>query len=104
HGWIAWLFEQEPALARFRAENHERLIAEFRDLDRKHCSMGSHRVISEAERRKPKDVVLQSGGEPAVLFREANKKKRHLPIRKLFSQIPQLLSRLKPCLLMSPLS
>jgi very-short-patch-repair endonuclease len=61
-------------------------------------------VISEAERRKPKNVVLQPGGETAVLFREANKKRRHLPIRQLFAQVPSLLMRLKPCLLMSPLS
>lgn len=102
--WIDWLFKEEPALGRFRAQNHERLIAEFQELDRKHCQLGSHRVISEAERRKPKNVVLQPGGETAVLFREANKKKRHLPIRQLFAQIPNLLMRLKPCLLMSPLS
>ena len=104
HGWIDWVFQQEPALGRFRAENHETLITEFRELDRKHWSMGSHRVILEAERRKPKDGGFQRGGEFAVLSREANKKKRHLPIRKLFSQIPQLLTRLKPCLLMSPMS
>lgn len=102
--WIDWVFQHEPALGRFRAENHETLITEFRELDRKHWSMGSHRVILEAERRKPKDGGFQRGGELAVLSREANKKKRHLPIRKLFSQLPQLLTRLKPCLLMSPIS
>ena len=104
HAWIDWLFKEEPALGHFRLQDHETSIAEFRELDRKHSRIGAHRVILEAERRKPKDLVLQPGGEVTVLFREANKKKRHLPIRHLFTQMPNLLVRLKPCLLMSPLS
>ena len=35
---------------------------------------------------------------------EAQKKRRHLPLRKLFERIPNLLPTLKPCLMMSPLS
>ena len=37
-------------------------------------------------------------------MREANKKKRHLPLQRLFAKIPTVLSRLKPCLMMSPLA
>ena len=37
-------------------------------------------------------------------LREANKKAKHLPLRRLFDEMPGLLARLKPCLLMSPLS
>ena len=39
-----------------------------------------------------------------VLRREALKKRRHMPLRKLFPLISNLLLRIKPCLLMSPLS
>ena len=104
HAWIDWLFRMEPVLGRFRAQDHEALIAEFRELDRKHSRLGVHRVILEAERRKPRNLVLQPGGEAAVLVRETNRMRKHLPIRRLFAQIPSLLTRLKPCLLMSPLS
>ncbi len=48
-----------------------------------------------------------AGGDDAsvnLLLREANKKAKHLPLRHLFDQMPGLLARLKPCLLMSPLS
>jgi very-short-patch-repair endonuclease len=37
-------------------------------------------------------------------MREMNKKRRHLPLRKLFTAIPNLLLRLKPCVMMSPLA
>lgn len=102
--WISWLFALEPALGRFRAENHESLIKEFRELDSKHCQVGASRVILEAERRKPMNLSQQRGAEAGVLLHEANRRRRHLPIRDLFAQMPNLLTRLKPCLLMSPLS
>lgn len=39
-----------------------------------------------------------------ILRRELQKKSRHLPTRKLIESIPNLMARLKPCFLMSPLS
>jgi len=42
--------------------------------------------------------------EVGILKYEIAKKRRHMPVRKLFGTIPNLLPRLKPCLLMSPLS
>src|SRR5690606_28539232 len=48
----------------------------------------------------------QNMGNPQlnILHRELAKKKRHKPIRKLFSEIPDLLYVLKPCMMMSQLS
>lgn len=102
--WITAIFQQDSALKQFRGQEHERLVDEFRQLDARHRDLASNTVIAKANQRKPQDTVLQPGGEAAILSREANKKRRHLPIRKLFAQIPNLLTRLKPCLLMSPLS
>lgn len=102
--WVDWVFQQEPTLGRFRGHNHDALIAEFCDLDRKHWKLGAYRVISQANRRRPRSDFVVPGGEEQVLIREANKQRRHLPIRRLFAQVPNLLTRLKPCLLMSPLS
>lgn len=39
-----------------------------------------------------------------ILQRQLQLQRRHLPVRTLFQRIPNLLPRLKPCLLMSPLS
>ena len=102
--WLNWVFAQDSSLGAFRGENHDRLIAEFRELDRKHWEQGVHRVIREANRHRPAASVVIPGGEVQVLFREANKQRRHLPLRRLFGLIPNLLTQLKPCLLMSPIS
>lgn len=102
--WIDRLFNEKSVLRNFRGQNHEALINEFRELDRKHCEFGASRIIFEANKRKPQGEFVIPGGEEALLLREAFKKKRHLPIRRLFGEISNLLVRLKPCLLMSPLS
>ncbi|MBZ0150020.1 MAG: DNA helicase, partial [Planctomycetes bacterium] len=39
-----------------------------------------------------------------LLERELKKQRRHKPVRRLFAEIPGLLQRLSPCMLMSPLS
>ena len=46
------------------------------------------------------------GSDPewGALAHEANKKARHLPLRQLFGKIPNVLTRLAPCVMMSPLS
>lgn len=102
--WIDHLFEEKSALRNFRGQYHEVLINEFRELDRKHCELGASRIIFEANKRKPQGEFVVPGGEEALLLREAHKQKRHLPIRRLFGDMSNLLVRLKPCLLMSPLS
>jgi len=102
--WLNWVFAEDSCLGSFRAENHERLISEFRELDKKHWEQGVHSVIREINRHTPASSVVIPGGELQVLFKEAHKQRRHLPLRKLFGVIPNLLTQLKPCLLMSPLS
>jgi very-short-patch-repair endonuclease len=102
--WLNWVFAQDPSLGGFRGDNHERLIAEFQQLDRKHWEQGVHSVIREVSRHRPVASVVIPGGELQILFKEANKQRRHLPLRKLFGLIPNLLTQLKPCLLMSPIS
>jgi very-short-patch-repair endonuclease len=101
--WVDWLLAKEPVLGQFRCTQHEQLVEEFRDLDRMHWRLGPHRVTIDAARFRP-PVTTYSESEAYVLAREALKKRRHLPLRKLFPLISNLLLRIKPCLLMSPLS
>jgi hypothetical protein len=112
--WAAWLegvFQQDPALAEFRRAEHEQAIVDFRELDRRLIKLGAARVA--AARVAAAGGVAGSSGNAAsgpdgpevkLLLREANKKTKHLPLRRLFDAMPGLLSQLKPCLLMSPLS
>ena len=55
--------------------------------------------------RKPQDILIQAADTEAnILLKEAAKKRRLMPIRTLMQKIPNLLVKLKPCLLMSPIS
>ncbi|MCL5877054.1 MAG: DUF4011 domain-containing protein [Candidatus Bathyarchaeota archaeon] len=103
--WINNLYNEDPKLGRFRRENHEQLIADFRKLDQDLIRLTSAMVIDAANGRKPQDILIQAADtEVAILSKEAAKKRRLMPIRTLFQKIPNLLVKLKPCLLMSPIS
>ena len=103
--WINNLYNEDPTLGRFRWENHEQLIADFKKLDQDLIRLSSSMVIEQANSRKPQDILIQAADtEAAILQKEAAKKRKLMPIRVLFQKIPNLLVKLKPCLLMSPIS
>jgi hypothetical protein len=103
--WINNLYSEDPRLGKFRRENHEQLIADFKKLDKELIHLTSSRVIESANSRKPQDILIQANdSEAAILMKEAAKKRRLMPIRTLMQKIPNLLVKLKPCLLMSPIS
>lgn len=103
--WINAVFQKNPALGNFRGQRHGQLIDDFRRIDRQLVDMAAERVIERCNAQRPESSFLTTAdNEVAVLRREAAKKRRHLPIRHLFERIPNLLLRIKPCLLMGPLS
>ncbi len=103
--WINNLYNEDQKLGMFRRENHEQLIADFRKLDQDLIRLTSSMVIEAANSRKPQDILIQAADSEAnVLLKEAAKKRRLMPIRTLMQKIPNLLVKLKPCLLMSPIS
>ncbi len=103
--WINNLYNEDQKLGGFRRENHEQLIADFKKLDQDIISLTSGMVIDAANSRKPQDILIQAADtEASILSKEAAKKRRLMPIRTLMQKIPHLLVKLKPCLLMSPIS
>ena len=103
--WINNLYNEDQKLGRFRRENHEQLIFDFRKLDQDLIHLTSSMVIEAANSRKPQDILIQAADSEAnILLKEAAKKRRLMPIRTLMQKIPNLLVKLKPCLLMSPIS
>lgn len=101
--WVDSAISQNETLRPFVRAEHERLSRTFRELDQAAISTARERLIARYAEGKPHGFAVQ-GGEEAVVRREAAKKKRHIPVRKLISQIPRLLPRIKPGLMMSPLS
>ncbi|MBK8096191.1 MAG: DUF3320 domain-containing protein [Planctomycetes bacterium] len=103
--FVDQVFAQEPELARFRGLDHERRIARFRSLDQELIELAGKVVRARLCAQLPALQATQAASsELGILLRERKKQRRHLPVRQLFGRIPNLISRLAPCLLMSPLS
>ncbi len=104
-----WLIEeglaQSTALRNFIGQSHDHLIEQFRKLDAEYVTTASKAAAAEVDKRLPRQASPDvPSSEFGLLNREINKKIRHRPLRQLFGGMPSLLPRLKPCLLMSPLS
>jgi len=106
--WLDEVYARDPALRDFGTETHERLISQFRELDEESIRLGYTRIREKllGDRVAPEFALgdVPGSSELGVLMKEVQKKKRHLPLRKLFARIPGQLLRLKPCLMMSPLA
>jgi very-short-patch-repair endonuclease len=100
-----WLYneqcEKSEMLRQFRGKSHQELITRFRAADTTRLKLAQKECVARLQAQVP---LLHDSGEPGLLKRELTKQRAHMPIRKLFTRIPQTLKRLKPCVLMSPLS
>lgn len=103
HSWVEKICAEVNTIGEFRGMNHYSLIQEFKSLDKKLNLLSSSLIIEKLNELKPRLINIQ-GSEVAKVRNEAAKKSRHWPLRRLFAEIPNLLPKLKPCLLMSPLS
>lgn len=103
--WVSAARDAEPALRSFDGTEQRRRVAHFREVDRTHLKLGRERVLARLDARRPATAGgVAESSEPGILAREVKKQRSHLPVRKLLQAIPNLLPKLKPCLLMSPLS
>jgi very-short-patch-repair endonuclease len=103
--WLEEVRDEEDALRAFSGPEHHRQVLRFRQLDRQHLDLGIRQVCWFLDQRLPRiSGEVADSSEPGIVLREAAKKTRHKSVRRLFQEIPNLLARLKPCLLMSPMS
>jgi very-short-patch-repair endonuclease len=103
--WWNATVDADPQLAHFLGAQQDQRIDEHRRLDLRSLELAQRLVQVKLEQSVAE--ALQEGGlseQISLLRRELKKKRRHLPMRRLFQSIPDLLSRLTPCMLMSPLS
>jgi very-short-patch-repair endonuclease len=96
-------------LARFTGSGHERLRAEFAELDKELIVLNGAMYASKVDRAKKLLPGVSAGRagdliEMALLTKETNKQKRHIPIRQLLKRAGHSLQELKPCFMMGPLS
>ena len=104
--WLKGVLEKNPLLLNFRGSLHNQQIHRFQKLDQDLMQLNQmcirDRILAAGHR--PSRSSNGSGTQWGVLQREQTKKTRHMPLRKLMAQIPDVVSKLTPCMLMSPLS
>lgn len=104
--WLKRTVDNEPVLRTFSSADHERKIREFRDADTKFQKLTQAYIAATLSGKVPAASAAVVGAESEMgrLRRELARQRGHMPVRKLMQGLPTLLPKLKPCLLMSPLS
>jgi very-short-patch-repair endonuclease len=106
-GWLRSCLEeaqvQDPSLPTFRGSLHDEIAAEFRELDKQRLAVARQRV-GRAHAVAAVEARNTHRDQSTLVGREAAKRARHLPLRRLFADAPDVLLALRPCWMASPLS
>jgi very-short-patch-repair endonuclease len=102
--WLNAVVDNEPVIRTFVAAEHEKRIGDFRALEAQYTELTRAWVRATLCADLPKQDGVTRNSDWGILRHEMNKKRAHMPLRALMSSIPSALTKLTPCLLMSPLS
>ncbi len=103
--WFEKVCTGIESVSSFRVRTQESRVETFRELDAHQLPVDQMRIREKLIREMPSRHNLgRATDEMSILLHELNKKRKIMPLRKLFRTIPNLLLKLKPCLMMSPLS
>lgn len=100
-GILREAFQARPELARFERTNHEAMINSFRELDRIILQYNQ----AKAALKHWEEIPHYSASGALGLIQSLSERKRgHLPIRKIMSEAGEAIQAIKPVFMMSPLS
>ncbi|MEM2614909.1 MAG: DUF3320 domain-containing protein [Nitrososphaerota archaeon] len=106
--WVRRVFEENPKMSKYTSVTFEKLRDEFRRLDNElraaWLAFVKARAVEPGIRVAKADPSYGTLTEVGILRKELQKTRKFKPLRKLFSEVPNVLKALKPCFLMSPLS
>ena len=98
--WAEHHLRTDPDLSTVRAADRDALVSEYRELDRALIAAATDSIIRACNARRPRSDF----GEAAIIRREAEKKKKHMPVRTLIERTRHVTQAIKPCFMMSPLA
>ena len=100
------MVESNDLLRNFNENIYNKNIEKFQNIDKEILRLNQRRVRNILNENKP--IVTGKSIPPAselgILMREIGKKKRNISIRQLLSKTGNIISKIKPCFMMSPLS
>jgi very-short-patch-repair endonuclease len=97
----------DRSIGEFVISAHEEIRDRFCQLDQWEIRAAAKSIreyqLGRSDRPR-KTFTAAASSELGMLQREIAKKRKHLPLRRLFAEIAGVIQRLKPCIMMSPLS
>ena len=98
--WVDMTIAEDPRCEISRSVERDTIVEEFRALDSQLSAAAAKKIIDICNGRRPASVV----GEPAILKAEAEKSRKHQPVRELLAKTMRTSQDVKPCFMMSPLA
>lgn len=103
---LSEMVESNVPLRNFNENIYNKNIEKFQKIDKEILSLNQLRIRNILNENKPvvTGKIIPPASELGILMKEINKKKRNIPIRQLLSDTGNIISKIKPCFMMSPLS
>lgn len=98
--WVDHQIQTDSSLSTARADDLDALVADFRTDDQTLIDRAPHAILATTLQGRP----TQQSASTQTIRREAQKKRRHMPVRTLMTECREIILKLRPCLMMSPLS
>ncbi|WP_405187044.1 DUF4011 domain-containing protein [Streptomyces anulatus] len=100
-GWVEHQLATDARLIPIRAIERDQLVERFREADEALVESANAEVIAACNARRPRRTSL---GAASLIRNEAQKQRKHMPVRVLLREAQDVVRRIKPCFMMSPLT
>ena len=92
--------DSRPEIYKITKLDRHKLVSDFRELELGHIETAKNMVLARHFKQMPKGAV----GEMGIIRGQIGRKRAHKPIRWLMKNAGSMLQRIKPVMLMSPIS
>ncbi|MAW61397.1 MAG: DNA helicase [Planctomycetes bacterium] len=98
------VFDEDEVIRTFSSAEHADVIRQFRAADEAFMSTTARYVGALLSQEIPGQGEVPKSSQWGILKREITKRARHKPVRQLMKEASDAVTKLAPCLMMSPLS
>ncbi len=102
--WIDSILSGTPVLANFNRISQDKAVQTFAEKDTEQFEINKVRIRADLSAQRPMLDMVAPGSALSILLWEGDKKRKQKSIRTLLTEAGELIQKIKPCFLMSPLS
>ena len=102
--WIDLILSGNPALSMFNRISQDKAIRTFSEKDKEQFAINRAKIRAFLSSQRPDNSIAVPGSPLSILNRQGERKRNQKSIRSLLAETGELVQRVKPCFLMSPLS